>query len=109
MRFRHLDLIRYGMFTDHPIDLPGPDETGTALNTEQKVGNGVANGGLPGLVRADNQVKIPFSRSVRSGKVDGTISEYAVANEVEATKAHDYRDSPSPAMWAISPRDTFSS
>ncbi|MDK1046301.1 MAG: AAA family ATPase, partial [Anaerolineales bacterium] len=28
MRFRHLDLIRYGMFTDHPIDLPGPDGTG---------------------------------------------------------------------------------
>lgn len=28
MRFRRLDLIRYGKFTDHPIDLPGPDGTG---------------------------------------------------------------------------------
>lgn len=28
MRFRRLDLIRYGMFTDRPIDLPGPDGTG---------------------------------------------------------------------------------
>ncbi len=28
MRFRRLDLIRYGIFTDHVIDLPGPDGTG---------------------------------------------------------------------------------
>ncbi len=28
MRFRRLDLIRYGMFTDRPIDLPGPEGTG---------------------------------------------------------------------------------
>ena len=28
MRFRRLDLIRYGKFTDCPIDLPGPNETG---------------------------------------------------------------------------------
>lgn len=28
MRFRRLDLIRYGIFTDRPIDLPGPDGTG---------------------------------------------------------------------------------
>ena len=28
MRFRSFDLIRYGKFTDHPIDLPGPDGTG---------------------------------------------------------------------------------
>ena len=28
MRFRRLDLIRYGIFTDRAIDLPGPDGTG---------------------------------------------------------------------------------
>jgi uncharacterized protein YhaN len=28
MRFRRLDLIRYGIFTDRPIDLPGPDGRG---------------------------------------------------------------------------------
>lgn len=28
MRFRRLDLIRYGIFTGRPIDLPGPDGTG---------------------------------------------------------------------------------
>jgi uncharacterized protein YhaN len=28
MRFRRLDLIRYGKFTDCSIDLPGPNETG---------------------------------------------------------------------------------
>ena len=28
MRFRRLDLIRYGMFTDRPIDLPGQEGTG---------------------------------------------------------------------------------
>lgn len=28
MRFRQLDLIRYGKFTDHLIDLPGPNGTG---------------------------------------------------------------------------------
>jgi uncharacterized protein YhaN len=28
MRFRCFDLIRYGKFTDHPIDLPGPDGAG---------------------------------------------------------------------------------
>ncbi len=28
MRFRRLDLIRYGIFTDRSIDLPGPDGTG---------------------------------------------------------------------------------
>ena len=28
MRFSRLDLIRYGIFTDRPIDLPGPDGTG---------------------------------------------------------------------------------
>ena len=28
MRFRYLDLIRYGKFTDHLIDLPGPDGSG---------------------------------------------------------------------------------
>lgn len=28
MRFRHLDLIRYGKFTDHLIDLPAPDGAG---------------------------------------------------------------------------------
>ncbi len=28
MRFSRLDLIRYGIFTDHSIDLPGPDGSG---------------------------------------------------------------------------------
>jgi hypothetical protein len=83
-------------------------ETRPAFNAEQKVGNSVANGGFPSLVRANNQVNIRFSPSVRTGKVDGTISEYAIAYEVEATKAHDYRDPPSPAIWAIILWDTFS-
>ena len=69
----------------------------------------MTNGGFSGLVRTDNQVKIRLARSVRAWEVDDMIGEYAVAYEIEATKARNYRGSPLPAMWAISPMDTFSS